>query len=82
LTPGIDIGTWFAAACPEIAVVMEKHDKTRRGKRLCEALDAVLTGPRKAMRHCDGWVWTCSTWQKQPSPELYSVLCRDFHIKF
>jgi len=43
---------------PEIAMIVNKHDKTRRGERLGETLEAVFLGAREAVGHGDSGVET------------------------
>ena len=49
LSPWIDVSAEIASARPEIAMIVNKHNKTRRGEYLSETPKAVFLGPCKAV---------------------------------
>jgi hypothetical protein len=53
LLPWIDVSAEVASARPEIAMIVNKHDKTRRGQCQSETLKTVFLGSPKAVRHGD-----------------------------
>jgi hypothetical protein len=53
LLPWIDVPAEVAAARPEIAMIVHKHDEPRRGECLSETLKTVFPGSPKAVSHGD-----------------------------
>ena len=49
--PDRDVAAEVAAARAEIAMIVNKHDETRRGECSGETLKTVFPGPSKAMGH-------------------------------
>jgi hypothetical protein len=81
LQPWIDVSAEVTTARPEIAMVVNKHDETRRGECLSETLKAVFPGPSKAMGHGDSGVNSIPIGQEQPGAEFDSPFCGNPHIK-
>jgi hypothetical protein len=81
LQPWIDVSAEVTTARPEIAMVVNKHDETRRGECLSETLKAVFPGPSKAMGHGDSGVNSIPFGQEQPGAEFDSPFCGNPHIK-
>jgi hypothetical protein len=71
-----------AAARPEIAMIVNKHDKARRGECPSEALEAVFLGPCKAVGHGDSGANPIPCGQEQPVAEFNSSFCGNLQINF
>src|SRR4029077_1568579 len=79
--PWIDVSAEVAAARPKIAMIMNQHDKARRGECLSETLKPLLLDPRKAVSHADCGPNPLPFRQEQPGAEFNFPFCGNPHIK-
>ena len=71
----------FAAAAPEIAMIVNQHDETRRGECLSEALKTVFLGSSEAVRHRDSRMGPMSFGKEAPAAEFNSPFCGNPHFQ-
>jgi hypothetical protein len=61
-------------------VIVQQHHKPRRGERLSEGLQTVVTHPGEADGHGDRRVWTAPLRDEQPATQRHRILGGELDI--
>src|ERR1700693_2688213 len=69
----VDVPALYPIACPEMAMIMDQHDKTGFRESLCKSFHAVLLHTGIAVRHRNRRGGTFGAGNEQPTAQRHAL---------
>src|SRR5580704_15528433 len=76
----VDIPALYPIACPEMAMIMDQHDKTSFRESPCKSFQAVLLHTGIAVRHRNRRGGTFGAGNEQPTAQRHAALDPELDI--